>query len=372
MRAVLAILVDAYRELSSRKIFWLTLLLSLLLVVGYASIGFTETGVSILFGLYEIESELINADGPLAPVLYKGIFVSFIVSLWLAWAAAILALISTASIFPDLVARGSIDLILSKPVSRVTVFATKYAAGLLFALLQVSIVCVGVFLALGWRLGEWDPMIFAAIPIVVVFFSYLFSISALVGIISRSSITALLMAILFWFMLFSVQAAEAILLDVKINSEVRLEQHEENVQRLTERAGDDSADDAARRSVEPDLAVAERVIEEEETFLSRINPWHRGLQLILLPLPKTGQTIGLLDRWLVREGDIGLQEIFGGNVRYNNEGEIVPIRSDTNESQRRMREQYDERSLWHVIGTSMLFEFVVLLLACWVFVRRDY
>ncbi len=379
MRAVTAILLDAYRELSSRKIFWITLLLSLSLVIGYACIGFTETGMSFLFGLYSIESEYFNLESPLSGVLYRGLFVSFIVAIWLAWAATILALISTASIFPDLVARGSIDMMLSKPVSRFTVFFAKYAAGLLFALLQVTIVCAGVFLAIGWRLGEWDWMIFLAIPIVVVFFSYLFCISAVAGVVSRSSITALLVAILFWFMLFSIQTAESMLLTFKLESQVAMERQEEAAGRTRAaieaiRADEGAAENQATRlaRLNVDLEIEEEAAADQRRTYEALAPWHRRIELLLAPLPKTGQTIGLLERWLVREGDLGMQEIMTGNFRRDRDGEIVPNYERETEPMRRLTEHYDSRSLWSVIGSSLLFQAFILGIGAWIFLRRDF
>ncbi len=375
MRVLFTILLDQYRELSSRKIFWLSLILSLLLVVAYASIGFSESGVSVLFGLYSFESEFINTETPLANVLYRGIFVSFIVGIWLAWAATILALVSTASIFPDLVTGGSIDLMLSKPVSRLTIFGAKYLAGLLFAILQVTLVCVGVFLALGWRLGDWNWATFVAIPIVVIFFSYLFCVSVLVGLVSRSAITALLLAFLFWFLIFSVQAAESIMHAMKMEMVVSVERQQTELNAVQARLdGLESASDAENleRQLQQQLTTAQQRLDQEQQTLDKLDPWHRRVELILLPLPKTGQTIGLLDRWLVREGDIGMQDLMTGNFQFNNEGEIVPSRPPETDAQRRLQEAYDAKSIWHIVGTSLIFEAVVLLLAGWIFVRRDF
>jgi ABC-type transport system involved in multi-copper enzyme maturation permease subunit len=284
MRAVIAILVDGYRELSSRKLFWITLILSSLLVIAYASIGFTETGMSLFFGLRTIESEYFNVDSPLATVLYKAIF-SMIVSMWLAWAAAILALISTASIFPDLVARGSIDLMLSKPVSRVTIFFAKFASGLLFAILQVGIVCIGVFIALGWRLGEWNWVIFAAIPIVTVFFSYLFAISALAGVVTRSSITALLLAIVFWLALFSLQQTEGFVLWFKMEAQVAHEAAEQDEAELQERLAeldpDDEAAERLRVRLKRDLDAAAGERESQHSTLETLERWHGRIDWII-------------------------------------------------------------------------------------------
>ena len=49
--------------------------------------------------------------------------------------------------------------------------------------------------------------------------------------------------------------------------------------------------------------------------------------------------------------------------------------TDTSRDRRvrqRLEDEYTARPLWYVLGTSLLFEAVVLALACWIFARRDY
>ncbi|MBC8421687.1 hypothetical protein H8D99_00975 [bacterium] len=85
-----ALLIDAYRQLSAAKLFWLTLGLSALVVILYGSIGFYDDGVSLFYGLWEIQSDELNANSPWARGLYIGIYSSFLVNIGLAWGAAIL------------------------------------------------------------------------------------------------------------------------------------------------------------------------------------------------------------------------------------------------------------------------------------------
>ena len=207
MNGIIALFIDAYRELNARKLFWLTLALSLLLVVAFGSIGFNERGLSLLYGFYEVESPYFVEGNPLSLILYQGIFSYFMVTIWLAWGAIILALISTTSIFPDFLASGSVELVLSKPIRRITLFIVKYISALLFVLFQVTVFCAGAFICIGLRIGTWDPTVLLGIPLITLFFSYIYCINVLVGIISRSAMAALLVCLIFWFLLFSLQQA---------------------------------------------------------------------------------------------------------------------------------------------------------------------
>ena len=71
--------------------------------------------------------------------------------------------------------------------------------GLLFVTAQVTIFALCSFLVLGFRGKLWAPSVFIAIPVVVLVFSYLFSICVLIGVITRSTIAALLLTLLVWF-----------------------------------------------------------------------------------------------------------------------------------------------------------------------------
>src|SRR6185312_1934077 len=92
IRQTLAILVDAYRDLNARKLFWITLILSALIVVAFSLVG--VHGNAITIAGYHIDAR--------SPVfIYKSIFSQVVIGAWLTWAATVLALVSTAGIFPD-------------------------------------------------------------------------------------------------------------------------------------------------------------------------------------------------------------------------------------------------------------------------------
>ena len=94
-----ALLIDAYRQLSAAKLFWLTLGLSFIVVLAFGSISFNESGMTIFYGLSTIENDMINEGSPWARGLYVGIYSNFLVTIWLSWIATVLALIETKSTF---------------------------------------------------------------------------------------------------------------------------------------------------------------------------------------------------------------------------------------------------------------------------------
>jgi ABC-type transport system involved in multi-copper enzyme maturation permease subunit len=374
-----ALLIDAYRQLSAAKLFWVTVGISALVVISYGSVGFNEEGISMGFGIWEIESEFLHEGSPWARGLYIGIFSSFLVKIWLAWISIILALISTCSIFPEFVHSGSIELTISKPIGRIKLFFYKYLVSLLFVVLQVTIFCFGIFVCVGLRIGEWNPLIFSAIPIVATFFSYLFAICVLVGILTRSGITALLITGVFWMLLWSIQTSEAVLNRFMIEQNVSIERFNEGIidaEKDLSEIRTKSSEDFRIPKIEKRIETFNADIEESQELLEKLEQWHTPISWVLAISPKNAQTIGLLDRWLSDPDGFDIGSIMSGDMQ-DFENEIVEVDPTTRgarerETSRRFQKDYESRSLWYVIGTSLIFEGVILGLASLYFCRKDF
>jgi len=375
-----ALLIDAYRQLSAAKLFWVTVGISALVVVAFGSIGFNTEGISIGFGAYQIESEQLREGSPWARGLYIGIFSSLLVNIWLAWIATILALISTCSIFPEFVHSGSIELTISKPIGRLKLFFSKYLVSLLFVIMQVAIFCTGIFFCVGFRIGEWNPMIFAAIPVVATFFSYLFAICVLIGIVTRSGITALLITGVFWMLLWTIQTSETVLNRFVTQQIVDIERFDEGIITATEeldKIKSVSSEDIRISKLEKRIESFQVNSEEATELLAELDMWHTPTSWVLALSPKTAQTIGLLDRWLSDPDGFDIAAIMSGDMREFEGEELEEFDPTTRgarerETMRRMRDDYENRPLFYVIGTSLLFEGFILGLASWYFCRKDF
>ena len=387
---------DAYRELNAKKLFWITLILTLLVVAVLAMLGVDQNrGVTFLWmsipGTVDFVAQL--GDNA-APLFYKFIIVQFGLGLWLTWVAAILALISTASIVPDLVQAGAIDTMLSKPMSRTRLFLTKLATGLLFAGLQVGVFVVGCLLLLGIRGGEWEWRLLLAIPIVLIFFSYLFSFCALLGLITKSTIAALLLTLLGWFGLFSLNLTDGILLGVRSSAEYQVEYREaiiglrehqiaelEAERQQAIDAGEEPSSRLASRiqRFRNDVAESGREMESARNTLEGVEPWYDGIFVAKTLLPKTSETIALLERQLIEIEEL---EAFMGDANGVNNDELddlpevvvdgVPNPANVPGPNIRTAREYRSRSIWWIIGTSLAFEAVILFIATVIFARRDF
>ena len=224
----LALFVDAFRELRARKLFWISMILSGLVAAVFGCIGVSPTGMTFLW--WNLPTGDVGM--PLKPdVIYKGIYVEFGLKMWLGWIAMILALVSTGGLIPDLIASGAIDSLLSKPISRARLFITKYVCGMFFVGLQVFVFSLACFLVIGFRGGSWELGLFLAVPIMVLFFSYVFCVCCLLGLLTRSTIASILLTVLFWGAIFVFNGADAILVSFKSGIEQDIEFKEAAVAR---------------------------------------------------------------------------------------------------------------------------------------------
>ncbi|MEM9661855.1 MAG: hypothetical protein AAF937_06060, partial [Planctomycetota bacterium] len=312
------------------------------------------------------------------------------ISVWLAWIATILGLITTAGIIPSLVSSGVIDSMVAKPITRTRLFLTRYATGLLFAALQVGLFSGVAFLVLGVRGGEWLPAVFLAVPIVVVFFSYLFAIMALVGLITRSTITALLLTLLVWFGLFIVNRVDESLIQFHERAKIRIQTADERIERgeanakqivlRAKQAEDPGVPDDYEPTREeldsaiPTLILVRQTREDAVRNEAELRPWTNGLFIAKTVLPKTTETIALLDRYILSEDEAN--EIFDiftpGDGQSTVDEETGAVRVSGDDAQQALVDRIRSRSLAWILGTSLLFESAILGICCLIFTRRDF
>ena len=132
-----------------------------------------------------------------------GSFVQFWESVLVNWIGAAIALlistIITAFFVPNMLRKGTVDLLLVKPISRTALLLYKYVGGLTFIFLNTIVVVVGIWFVLGLRTGMWGTSFLLSIFVLTFQFALYYSVSTLFGVLSRSPIVAILMTCLFWF-----------------------------------------------------------------------------------------------------------------------------------------------------------------------------
>lgn len=341
MRQIVAILLDSLRMLRAAKVFWVSMILSSLIGLVYLSIALESDGYSVLFGLKKWEHAVLRGGTAEGEWLYVNIFTQFIYRFWLGVGAILLALISTVSVFPEFTRDGAVEIALSKPVSRMKLFLTKYVGCLLFVAIQSVLFAVLVFAALIWRLDYVNWSIFWVVPVIVFAFSLIHCVQVLVGVLTRSSVISLLVGICFWGVVWLIQLGA----DVTYKQGYALDEVNLGidwggggiVEKNHEDAGDSTSKDA-----------------------------YDAIDKISTPLPK------------IRDLTLSLEQL----VKFRDSGSLLEkiqlgemIRSGGTREQKEMaaeRLTRERHSLIYMVLTSLGFELVVVSMACWIFCRRDY
>ncbi len=209
-----ALIVDSFREARDRKIFWVLIAISVLVAVAMSAVSFDDTGINLLFGLKTIAYDQFQMGGSMEPTQLRRAFAAGgavnIMDSYMGLIGLSLAIVATAGIFPNFMERGAIDVVLAKPLPRWKLFVGKYIGSMAFVLVQATIFIVLTFLVIGLRWKTWLPGYLLGIPLLVIMFSYIYCVCALVGVMTRSTLTAILLSFAAWFVFFIPQAAYGI------------------------------------------------------------------------------------------------------------------------------------------------------------------
>lgn len=316
------------------------MVLSVAIALIYLSIGFNEKGYTVFFGLVEVENSFFKKGTVEAEWFYISLFTSFINRFWLGLGAILLGLISTVSVFPEFTREGAIEVSLSKPVTRFKLFAVKYLGCLLFVAVQASLFAVLAFIAIGIRLDYWNFTVFWVVPIITLAFSLIHCVQVLSGIITRSSVVALLTGLCFWGMVLLSQMGESMSYTV------------------------------GYAMPENDLTISGNAISEEQDAESDdavefAKSAYSISKTINAPLPKIRDVTLYLDEFIKFRGSGSiLDNIDLGKSVEAGQLEMKKLKVD--------RDTRTRNSKAYVFLTSIAFEFVVLGIALWIFLRRDY
>src|SRR5204863_726439 len=120
--------------------------------------------------------------------------------LWIGSLVTLLASIIITSFFiPNMLRKGTVDLLIVKPIHRWVLLVYKYVGGLTFVLLNTAVALGGIWLALGLRSGIWANTFLLMIFVYTFFFAILYAVSTLVAVMTRSAIATILLTCAAWF-----------------------------------------------------------------------------------------------------------------------------------------------------------------------------
>lgn len=200
-----ALVVDSFREALEKKLFWIFAGLTILVALAMACVSITDEGVNVMFGALVVETTEMAPSSPMGRALIGAILTQLIGRWYIGLIGIILSLVATCSVIPSLMERGAIDIAVSKPISRSTLFLGKYLGSMVFVLLQSTLFVVLTFLVVGFRWNYWAPAYLWCIPLFVILYSYIYAFTALFGVMTRSPMASLLLSLFAWICIFTPQ-----------------------------------------------------------------------------------------------------------------------------------------------------------------------
>lgn len=188
-----ALIRDTFREAFARKIFWGLFGLSTLMILFFLfilKIDVVEGAMATitLFGRpagpragVDVDRLVRNVYGGIATFLYT-------------WGMA-LSVFASAELIPSVLEPGRIELLLSKPVSRLHILLGRFTGNVAVVGCNVAYLVLGVWIIFGVKTGIWGVQFLWAIATTVFIFAVLLTVVVLVGVVFESAALATMVTI---------------------------------------------------------------------------------------------------------------------------------------------------------------------------------
>jgi len=108
-------------------------------------------------------------------------------------------LIITSSFVPDMLKKGHIDLLLSKPISRTKIVLGHFIAATLLVFFSFVFLLGSIWILISAKTGYWNVSFLYSILWFTLIFAVLYSSVMLIGLLSRSNILTLIINMLLFF-----------------------------------------------------------------------------------------------------------------------------------------------------------------------------
>ena len=139
-----------------------------------------------------------------------------------------------------MVRKGTLELLLVRPIPRWRLLVFKYVGSLLFVGALLGLLIFFAWLVTGILANIWSPGIILALPSLLLFFTLLLSVSTFTGVLTRSTLSAMLVTVCYWVVLFILGPMHAQTVDSRIRFENagKLQKLSSNSRRPNQRSPD--------------------------------------------------------------------------------------------------------------------------------------
>jgi len=129
---------------------------------------------------FDVHKMIVGIESVIATVVFSG--------------GIFLSIFATASLIPSMLEKGSVELLVSKPLSRFEIFIGRFLGAQSIMVFNVTYLIAGTWLILSAKTGVWYLPYLYSIPMVVVAFAILYALMALIGVTTRSAGVSIMVA----------------------------------------------------------------------------------------------------------------------------------------------------------------------------------
>jgi ABC-type transport system involved in multi-copper enzyme maturation permease subunit len=190
MKVIAANIEDVMREAAARWTLIAYFFLSTLFIIIFASAINLDIVDGALAGAKLFGKEVDMRDSVSIEKLVLGFETGF--SVFLYFICTFLAIFATAHLVPRMQEKGTVDLYLARPVSRVRLLLSRYVAGLILAGSNVIYLMGSIWLIVAWKTGVMNPRFLLAGSIIFLLIAVLLAFAFLVGVVTSSTAVSIM------------------------------------------------------------------------------------------------------------------------------------------------------------------------------------
>jgi len=208
-----ALVLDAFYQVLDNKVFRILAIIIGIIVLFPILVGFRSEEVVIFFGwrtfhyteffaflgpMLEMQSNGVGSMGldelqKLAVQAYQTIIIEGLMGNF----GVFICLAATAFFIPQMIEKGAADTVFSKPVSRLTLLLARYFTGIMFVAILAFALILGTHVSLLIGSGTSDPAFLWNVLGLTYKFGLLYSVTTLVAVFTRSTVTSILLTVVF-------------------------------------------------------------------------------------------------------------------------------------------------------------------------------
>ncbi len=206
MKNIITLTQQTIQEAFARKVFIAFFIISTIVLISFL-IAFLLTPINSF--LKPITMMIEQSKGEIKvdalTFLVNGIKTATVMPLFML--GLFLSIFSVSSFIPNMLEKGHVDVILSKPVSRAEVLTGKFFGGLIVVLFNVAYMIFGIWLMIGFKFDVWDPLFLHTILTITFAFAVLYTLIILIGVVTQNSVVSMMICYFIFIIISPILAS---------------------------------------------------------------------------------------------------------------------------------------------------------------------